>query len=169
MLDRIVEQAVAWAIARAKLVIVLCLVLTVAAAAYAARTLTMDTDTSRMISPELPWKQEQARINAAFPQNVGLLVGMIDGQTPDAAEDAAANLFAKMKKRADLFDSVRRPDGGPFYDQYGLMLLDTKDLEQISRSVIRAQPFIASLATDPSLRGLFDVLSLAMEGVARKA
>jgi uncharacterized protein len=168
MLDRIVEQAVAWSIARAKLVIVLSLVLTVAAI-YVARTLTMDTDTSRMISPELSWKQEQARINAAFPQNIGLLVVMIDGRTPDAAEDAAATLFARMKERTDLFDSVRRPDGGPFYDQYGLMLLDTKDLEQISRSIIRGQPFIASLAADPSLRGLFDVLSLAMEGVARKA
>ena len=105
----------------------------------------------------------------AFPQNVGLLVVMIDGRNADAAEDATAALFARMKERTDLFDTVRRADGGPFFDRYGMMLLDTKDLEQISRSVIRAQPFIASLAADPSLRGLFDVLSLAMEGVAQKA
>ena len=169
MLDRIVERSVAWAIAHARLVIAVCLALTVASVIYTARTLTMDTDTSRMISPSLPWKQAQFRINAEFPQNVGLLVVMIDGQSPDLAEDAAAALYAKMKERTDLFDTVRRADGGPFYDQYGLMLLDTKDLDQISRSVIRAQPFIASLAADPSLRGLFDVLSLAMEGVARKA
>jgi hopanoid biosynthesis associated RND transporter like protein HpnN len=169
MLDRIVERSVAWAIAHAIQVIALCLALTVVSAVYTAYTLTMDTDTSRMISPSLPWKQAQFRINAEFPQNVGLLVVMIDGQSPDLAEDSAAALYAKMKERTDLFDTVRRADGGPFYDQYGLMLLDTKDLDQISRSVIRAQPFIASLAADPSLRGLFDVLSLAMEGVARKA
>jgi hopanoid biosynthesis associated RND transporter like protein HpnN len=169
MIERIVERSVAWAIAHARLVVLLCLALTVAAAFYAARTLTMDTDTARMISPHLPWKQEMARINAAFPQNVALLVVMIDGRTPDAAEDAAAALDAKMKERTDLFDTVRRADGGPFYDRYGLMLLDTSELEQISRSIIRAQPFIASLAADPSLRGLFNVLSLAMEGVARKA
>jgi hopanoid biosynthesis associated RND transporter like protein HpnN len=167
MLERFVERSVAWAIAHAKLVIALSLALTVAAAFYAAHTLKMDTDTARMISADLPWKQEMAKINTAFPQNVGLLVVMIDGRTPDAAEDAAAALFAKMTERSDLFDTVRRADGGPFYDQYGLMLLSTKDLDQISRSVIRAQPFIASLAADPSLRGLFDVLSLAMEGVAR--
>ncbi len=167
MLERIVERSVAWAIAHAKLVIALSLALTIAAAVYAANTLKMDTDTARMIAADLPWKQEMAKINTAFPQNVGLLVVMIDGRTPDAAEDAAATLFAKMKERPELFDTVRRADGGPFYDQYGLMLLSTKDLDQISRSVIRAQPFIASLAADPSLRGLFDVLSLAMEGVAR--
>ena len=169
MLERIVERSVAWAISHAKLVIVLCLALTVAAGVYTARTLTMDTDTARMISQALPWKKEMARISSAFPQNAGQLVVMIDGSTPDLAEDAAATLSAKMKERPDLFVTVRRPDGGPFYDQYGLMLLDTKDLDQIARSVIRAQPFIASLAADPSLRGLFDVLSLAMEGVARKA
>jgi hypothetical protein len=169
MLERIVERSVAWATAHARLVIALCLALTAAAGLYAARTLTMDTDTARMIAEDLPWKQQMARINAAFPQNTGLLVAMVDGDTPDAAEDAAAALFAKMQARPDLFATVRRADGGPFYDQYGMMLLDTEDLDQIARSVIRAQPFIASLAADPSLRGLFDVLSLAMEGVARKA
>ena len=80
MLERIVERSVAWAIDHAKLVIALVLALTVAAALYTARTLTMDTDTARMINAELPWKQQMAHINAAFPQNVGLLVVMVDGE-----------------------------------------------------------------------------------------
>ncbi len=169
MLERIVERSVAWAIDHAKLVIALALVLTVAAAVYTARTLTMDTDTARMINAELPWKQHMAHINAAFPQNVGLLVVMVDGENPDTAENAAAALFAKMQERTDLFDTVRRADGGPFFDQYGMMLLPTEELKQTANSVIRAQGFVGSLAADPSLRGLFDVLSLAMEGVAQKA
>ena len=169
MLERIVERSVAWAIDHAKLVIALSLALTVAAAVYTARTLTMDTDTARMINAELPWKQQMADINAAFPQNVGLLVVMVDGENPDTAENAAAALFAKMQERTDLFATVRRADGGPFFDQYGMMLLPTKDLQQTSNSVIRAQGFLGSLAADPSLRGLFDMLSLAMEGVAQKA
>jgi hopanoid biosynthesis associated RND transporter like protein HpnN len=169
MLERIVERSVAWAIDHAKLVIALSLALTVAAAVYTARTLTMDTDTARMINAELPWKQQMAHINAAFPQNVGLLVVMVDSANPDTAEMAAAALFAKMKERADLFDTVRRADGGPFFDQYGMMLLPTEELQQVSNSVIRAQSFLGTLAADPSLRGLFDMLSLAMEGVAQKA
>src|SRR5262245_13487860 len=169
MLERFVERSVAWAIAHAKLVIVLCLALTVAAAIHAARTLKMDSDTAHMIAPDLPWKQEMLRIDEKFPQNAGLLVIMIDGRTPDLTEDAAARLDAKIAERTDLFQSVRRADGGLFFDRYGLLFLDTKDLQEVSQSIIRAQPFIASLAADPSLRGLFDVLSLAMEGVARKA
>src|SRR5262245_26154202 len=169
MLERIVERSVAWAIGHAKLVVALALALTVAAALYTAHTLTMDTDTARMINNKLPWKQQMAQINAAFPQNVGLLVVMIDGANPDTAENGAAALFAKMQERADLFATVRRADGGPFFDQYGMMLLPTEDLEQTSNEVIRAQAFLGPLAADPSLRGLFDMLSLAMEGVAQKA
>ncbi len=169
MLERIVERSVAWAIGHAKLVIAICLALSVAAAVYSAKTLKMDSDTANMIAPELPWKQEMARINAAFPHNAGLLVVMIDSDSPDLAEDAAARLFARISERTDLFASVRRADGGPFFDRYGLLFLDTKALDQVSRSIIKAQPFIASLAADPSLRGLFDVLSLAMDGIAHKA
>ena len=169
MLERIIERSVAWAIDHAKLVIALALALTVAAAVFTARTLTMDTDTARMINADLPWKQQMAHINAAFPQNVGLLVVMVDGENPDTAENAAAALFAKMQERTDLFATVRRADGGHFFDQYGMMLLPTKELQQTANSVIRAQGFVGSLAADPSLRGLFDVLSLAMEGVARNA
>ncbi len=168
-MERFVEQLVARSVANAKLVIALILALTLAAGFYAARNLSMDTNTANMIAPHLPWKQEMLRINAAFPQNSGLLVVLIDGRNADLAEDSAAKLFAGMAERTDLFDTVRRGDGGPFYDRYGMLLLPAKDLDQIARSIIRAQPFIASLAADPSLRGLFDVLSLAMEGVARKA
>ena len=78
MLERIVERSVAWAIAHAKLVIALSLALTVAAAFYAAHTLKMDSNTANMISPSLPWKQEMGRIDAAFPQDSGLLVVMIE-------------------------------------------------------------------------------------------
>jgi hopanoid biosynthesis associated RND transporter like protein HpnN len=169
MLERIVERSVAWAIGHAKLVVALALALTVAAVLYTAHTLTMDTDTQRMINNKLPWKQQMAQINAAFPQNVGLLVVMIDSKNPDTAETAAAALFAKMQERTDLFATVRRADGGHFFDQYGMMLLPTEELKQTADSVIRAQAFLGTLSADPSLRGLFDVLSLAMEGVARQA
>ena len=168
-MERFVANMVTRAVANAKLVIAACLILAVAAGVYSARYLSLDSDTANMISPKLPWKHQLRDINQAFPQNVGLLVVMVDGRNADVAEEATAQLYAELAKRTDLFATARRADGGPFFDRYGLMLLDTKDLQQIADSVIRAQPFIASLAADPSLRGLFDVLSLAMEGVARRA
>ncbi len=169
MLEKLVGAIVAWSERRAILCVLVALLVTVGAGIFTAKHLGMDTDTANMISPELPWRKELAHFNQLFPQNSGLLVVMVDGKTPDAAEDAAAALFAKIQARPDLFATARRADGGPFFEKYGLLFLPTEQVQKISNAVIEAQPFIGSLTQDPSLRGLFDVLSLAMDGIIQKA
>lgn len=169
MLDRLFGKVVGWSVRFARSLVLTMVLLTALAGAYTARNITFDTDTTNMISPDLPWRQDLTQFNQLFPQNAGLLVVMIDGTTPDIAEDAAAALFAKIATRPDLFATARRPDGGPFFQRYGLLFLPTAQVQRIADAVIEAQPFIGSLSQDPSLRGLFDVLSLAMQGVLQNA
>jgi hopanoid biosynthesis associated RND transporter like protein HpnN len=169
MLERVTVQAVAFSERRARLLILAMIVLAVLAGIYVVSAFRMDTDTTNMISPTLPWRQQVAHFNALFPQDTGLLVVVVDGKTPDAAEDATAALFDRMKQRTDLFASVRRPDGGPFFDKYGMLYLPTDQVQKIADSVIAAQPFIGSLSADPSLRGLFDTLSTFVQGVESNA
>lgn len=169
MLEAFVSRLVSWSERRAALLVILSLLLTATAGVFTARHLGMDTDTANMISPDLPWRKDLAHFNTLFPQNTGLLVVMIDGKTPDAAEDAAAALFAKIQTRKDLFATARRADGGPYFEKYGLLFLPVEQVQKIADAVIEAQPFIGSLTQDPSLRGLFDVFSLAMDGIIQKA
>ncbi|HVJ43154.1 MAG TPA: MMPL family transporter [Dongiaceae bacterium] len=169
MLENLVAKAVALSARRALAVIAVFLVLAIACGFYAGRHLRMDTDTTNMISQQLPWRQEAMRLANMFPQNNGLLVVLIDGKTPELADQATATLFAKMQDRPDLFTSVRRPDGGPFFTRYGLLYLPTEDLQKIADSVIKAQGFIGSLRADPSIRGLMNVLGLALDGVQQHA
>ncbi len=169
MLEAFVSRLVIFSERRAILLVIVSLLLTTVAGVFTARHLGMDTDTANMISPELPWRKELAHFNALFPQNTGLLVVMIDGKTPDAAEDAAAALFDKIKTRKDLFTTARRADGGPYFEKYGLLFLPVEQVQKIADAVIEAQPFIGSLTQDPSLRGLFDVFSLAMDGIIQRA
>jgi hypothetical protein len=129
----------------------------------------MDTDTANMISPHLPWRQQSAHLASLFPQNSGLLVIVVDGKTPELADQATTTLFTKLKDRPDLFNSIRRPDGGAFFNRYGMLFLPTEDLQKIADAVIKAQGFIGSLRADPSIRGLMNVLSLALDGVAQHA
>ncbi|WP_374374632.1 MMPL family transporter [Dongia sp.] len=169
MLDRLFAAIVAWSVRYARSFVLGMLLLTAAAGTYTARNISFDTDTTNMISPDLSWRQELAKFNALFPQNIGLLVVMVDGQTPDIAEDAAAALFERIQARPDLFATARRPDGGAFFQRDGLLFLPTEQVQKIANAVIEAQPFIGSLSQDPSLRGLFDVLSLAMQGVMQNS
>lgn len=169
MLENLVAKAVAFSARRAVALIAVFAILAVASGFYTARHLRMDTDTTNMISPQLPWRQEAMRLMILFPQNNALLVIVVDGKTPELADQATATLLSRLRERPDLFNSIRRPDGGPFFTRYGLLFLPTDDLQKIADSVIRAQGFIGSLRTDPSIRGLMNVLGLALEGIAQHA
>ncbi|HEX9449012.1 MAG TPA: MMPL family transporter [Dongiaceae bacterium] len=169
MLENLVVKVVAFSARRAFALIALFLALAVASGFYTTHHLKMDTDTANMISPDLPWRQQATHLASLFPQNSGLLVIVVDGKTPELADQATALIFDRLKDRPDLFTSIRRPDGGVFFNRYGMMFLPTEDLQKVADSVIKAQGFIGSLRTDPSIRGLMNVLDLALDGVTQHA
>jgi len=169
MLENVVERIVAFSARYALVVIAAFVALAILSGVYTAHHLRMDTDTTNMISPKLPWRQQATHLADLFPQNNGLLVIVIDGKTPELADQATETLMAHLQQRPDLFTSIRRPDGGAFFDRYGMLYLPVEDLQKIADSVIKAQGFIGSLRVDPSIRGLMNVLGLALEGVAQHA
>ena len=87
--------------------------------------------------PISAWRQNELALDAAFPQNVDLIVVVIDGQTGDLADRAARDLAARMQARPDLFTYVRRPDGGEFFDRNGPLFLPTAELQNISDKLDR--------------------------------
>jgi hopanoid biosynthesis associated RND transporter like protein HpnN len=160
----IVARIVEFARHRAAIVMAVCLILAVAAAVYAGGHLAVDTDIERMLPGNVAWRQNERALDEAFPQNNNLLVAVIDGRTPDLADQVAGELAEKMRDEPQLFTYVRQPDGGPFFDRNGLLFLTTEELEKVSQQLIAAQPLIGSLAHDPSLRGLFDALATFVSG-----
>ncbi len=149
----------------AALVVVACLVLVAASVWYASHHFAMSADTAALISPKLKWRQQSQRMDKAFPQNADLTAVVIDGQTPELAESAAQALTAALQAHSDLFLSVRRPDGGPFFQKEGLLLLPLPEVRSTINQLMAAQGFLGPLAADPSLRGVMDALDTAMVGV----
>jgi hypothetical protein len=152
-------------------VVTVVAVATAALGAFTVPRLGIDTDTANMMAPELPWRQLEAQLDAAFPGIANLIVAVIDGDTPDLAEDGAARLAAALSLRVPEpdapFRAVRRPDGGPFFRRNGLLLLPPDELRAIAERTIEAQPLIGALAADLSLVGLFGVLDQALDGIGR--
>jgi hopanoid biosynthesis associated RND transporter like protein HpnN len=149
-------------------VVLILTLLTAASTYFAATHLRLNTDVEGMMPANLPWRQRQFALDRAFPQNADLLVVVIDGKTPGLADQAAAALTARMRREPQLFKYVRRPDGGRFFDQNGLLFLSQDKINKIVNRLIAAQPLIGGLAHDPSLRGLFGGLSTFLNG-AKKA
>lgn len=143
--------------------------LSLAGGYFTATHISMDTDLDTLISRDLPWRQREAALDRAFPQNDNIVAVVIDAKTPDPAADAAAALAARLSAMPQLFHDVRVPEGGTFFRQEGLLFFPTQDVQNFSDQIIAAQPLIGTLAADPTLRGVFSALDLLAQGVAQGA
>jgi hopanoid biosynthesis associated RND transporter like protein HpnN len=88
---------------------------------------------------------------------------VIDGDTPDIADDAASALARELRKHPDLFGEVYDLAGDPYFRKNGLLYLEADELYELSDRLAEAQPFLGVLWRDPSLRGFFDMLGLAID------
>jgi hypothetical protein len=140
------------------------LALAVVAGFYAATHLSLDTDLGKLISSDQPWRQQEQALDKAFPQNSDLLAIVIDGATPDEASDATAALAERLGQRPDLFKTIRIPGGGDFFARNGLLFMPKEELQNFLDQLIGAQPLLATLASDPSLSGVFGTLDLLAQG-----
>jgi uncharacterized protein len=162
-----IERIVGLCARYAGFVAIVAVVLGIIGGEYSAAHFSLNSDVETLISPKTSWRRLQAAYDANFPQQSNLTVVVIDGATPERAEAAASALTAVLQKRHDLFYSVRRPDGGAFFAHEGLLFLSLDSVKATTQQLIVAQPFLGGLAADPSLRGIMNGLSTALEGVAR--
>ncbi|MBK17851.1 MAG: hypothetical protein CMM52_03300 [Rhodospirillaceae bacterium] len=147
----------------ALVVVGLSILLTAGSAWYVATNLSIDTDTTDMLSAELPFRQDSIQLRRAFPQFANNIVVVIDGATPDQVDDGALALGRGLKEQTKTFHEVFDPRGDAFFRQNGLLFLETTELETLADRLASAQVFLGKLWQDPSLRGLFSILRLAIE------
>ncbi len=166
-LSRLLAHLVAFSYRHALSVFLAGIALALFGAWYASGHLGVSTDTDKLFSDRLPWRQRAQALSRDFPQFTDLLVVVIDGKEPEAADATAASLAAALAADPAHIVSVSRPDASPFLAQSAFLFLDTKQLETLMNSTIDAQPFLGQLAADPSARGLFASLALLGVGVQR--
>ena len=150
---------------RAWSVILLSGLMTFGAAEYAARHFAIDTDVNKLISPDLPWRQQELAFSDAFPQRNSTIFAVVDAPTAELASEASTTLAKQLHERSELFEAVDEPQDSPLFVRNGLLFLPADELDHSLDALTQAQPLLKALATDPSLRGLQQVLSLGLTGV----
>ncbi|MDH3411251.1 MAG: MMPL family transporter [Gammaproteobacteria bacterium] len=129
---------------------------------YTRTNIGVDTDTADMIAKDLPWRQTFIEYKKDFPQFVDTLLLVVDADTPDRAEEAAARLAGSIRRESDLIDWVKHPGNDAFFRQNGLLYLDDGELERLSENLTRIQPFLGTLIHEPTLPGLFSIVHKAL-------
>jgi len=164
-LSSLIARVVAACTGRAWIVLAAVIVLCAATLQYIAGHFSVTTETDQLLSPRLPWRARQRAFDAAFPQNGSDLVVVVDGQTAELSDEAAATLAGSLAAQPRLFRSVERPDGGAFWAHNRLLFASSDDVKSVIARLLKFQPFLGSMASDPSLRGLANTLSLTLQGV----
>jgi hypothetical protein len=149
-----------------RLVTALFVALGIAGAMYTAAHFKIDTDSTKLISPEVDWRKREIHFDSLFPQQVNLILIVVDGKTPELAEAGAQALNDALAGQTKRFASVRRPDGGDFFNKNGLLFLPLDEVRTNTEQMIAAAPFLGPMAADPSLRGIMASLQAALQGVA---
>jgi hopanoid biosynthesis associated RND transporter like protein HpnN len=163
----IIERIVGLCARYAGFVAIVAVVLGIICGEYSATHFSLNSNAESLISPQTSWRKLQGIYDADFPQQTNLTDIVIDGATPERAEAAVSKLAAALQARKDLFYSVRRPDGGAFFAHEGLLFLPPDQVRATTQQLIAAQPFLGGLAVDPSLRGVMDSFTTALQGIAR--
>ena len=161
--------AVVMACARFKYpVLALGLALTVYSGWYAANNFAINTNTDDFIAPSEPWRQDEIAYDKSFPDQSNTIIAVVDGKTPERADEAVKALYAKLQGHPDIFRQVVMPDGGPFFAKNGLLFLSTAEVAKTVDGLQKAQPVLAIIGSDASLRGVFDGFEFISKGVQSK-
>ncbi len=165
MLNKLLVTTVELCARRPWRVLATAIVLAIASGVFVAERFEINTDISKLISPNLPWRQREIAYSKAFPKQEEAILAVIDGPTPELAEDAAQRLTGRLNQQPGVISGARQITGGPFFQRNGLLYLPEAELKDTLGQLTKSEPLLGTLAADPSLRGVMSALSLTLRGV----
>lgn len=150
---------------RAVWVTVSMLLATVAIAYFVVGHLGIQGDTESLFSQDLPFKRIERQYHEAFPMLYENMFVVVDAPTPERAGEAAAALAARLEAEPRLFHRTYLPGGGEFFESHAFLYLETEELEDLGDQLATAQPYLAELSRDGTLRGLASMMTRGSRAV----
>ena len=135
------------------------LLATLAIIYYVVGHLGIHGDTESLFSRDLPFKQVERRYQEAFPTLYENMFVVVDAPTPERAGEAASALAARIEAEPRHFHRTYLPGGGEFFENHAFLYLETQELEDLADKLAIAQPYLAELSRDGTLRGLASMMA----------
>ncbi len=137
---------------------------------YSATHFAINTDVSTLMSPDLPWRQREIRYEKSIPgKDDTNVVVVVEAPTPELASLARAALADELSKNKELFPSVIQPDALTFFIRNGLLFRSTDEVGTVTKHLVDAAPLIVVPVTDPTLRGLNQMIVMVLAGIREHA
>lgn len=154
---------IAWILKHPRSLLAFALCSTAVLLFFTIQNFKINTDLTEMIASDLPFRQVIKKYHDEFPDLVGSIVVVVEGDIPEQVRQARDNLADRLRRENTLFKSIYTPGGNHFFDKNGLLYLSPRKLEEQGDILSTMQPFLALLSQDFSLTGLFSVISQIVE------
>ena len=165
MLNRAIAEIVDFCTRHVGPILVAAAVLAAACGGYAGRHFSINADVTKLISPDLPWRQREIAYEKAFTHGIELIVAVVDAPTPELATEATKALVDRLTPDTKLFTSVESIGTSDYFVRNRFLFLPTDQVDSITGRLSRSAPLLSQLTGDPSLRGLVQAMSLTLTGV----
>ena len=157
-----VVRIVLWSMRHRISVIALSLVLALLSGYYVFHHFKINTSTERLLTVDKRWDALSKALDHDFPQRGGSILVVVEADAPEFADTAASELANALRKDTHQFVAVTQPGAGPFFEQNGLLFLSLHDVQSTTSQLMQARPLLNSLAHDPSLTGLANLLTTTL-------
>jgi len=124
------------------------------------------SETEALFPEDLPFRVRDDRFLKTFPMLHENIVLVVEGATAESTREGTLRLASRLSEAASLFPRVVIP-ADPFFEENGLLYLETEELDRLADRLARMQPLLAGLVADASLRGLMNQTRTALEGLRR--
>jgi hopanoid biosynthesis associated RND transporter like protein HpnN len=148
---------------RALPVVIISFIMSAGILVYSVKNFRIDADITGMISDKVPFRRIEKDFSKAFPNLSNSMVVVIDADNAGRAVDVRDRLADGLRKEKDLFKSIYVPGGGAFFERNGLLYMDVDQLQDFGDNMSAAQPLLALISRDLSLKGLFSVVEKMLE------
>lgn len=138
------------------------LVLALGSGYYVSHHFKINTSTDHLLTVDKRWDALSKSLDRAFPQRGGSILVVVESNSPEFADTAASELADALSKDTHQFTSVTQPGAGPFFEQNALLFLSLHDVQSTTSQLTQARPLLNSLAHDPSLTGLANLLTTTL-------
>ncbi len=157
MLEKALFRWTSFVIAHSVAVIIALSLITAAATYIAIARFEMNSNTGELIRQDTDWKRTHNEFIATFPQYNQNSFVVVSGTRPDEVRQVTMAVRDEIAKN-EIYGSVYAPGVTPFAEQNALLYLDPERLNDIVSRLADAQPFLAAIASDSTLRGIIDLL-----------
>lgn len=132
---------------------------------FAFKEFRINTDTADIIDPALDWRKDKLAFEKLFPIFANNLLIVVDDPTPLQALKASEKLKQYLVSNSTRLETINIPGEDEFFQNNGLLFLNINQIENISDQLNNAQPILATLAADNSLRGFIQIVDFVILGV----